>query len=725
MKNLVLQNLKSNKAYSFLEIARINKINPNFNSQLSKALFSLLDQGLIVKNNDGNFIKVNEIKKIQGIFKQSNRNFAFIETADEQSYFVAKAHFNGAINSFEVEAIVYESPFEKDKKYAVVKKILKNTHPEIIGFIKISNGIKYFNAFEESFRSYKFFVDQNIDVEEDDVILVVVEKIVDQKIYVNFVKKVSTLKSNFYQIDIVLEKSKTIIDFPEDVLDEFALIEDHVIEKDYQNRKDLRDKLIITIDGEDTKDFDDAIYVEKNKDHFLLSVHIADVAHYVKENSAIDKEALRRATSIYLPHMVIPMLPEKLSNGICSLNPGVDRLVMSIDIFIDFQGNTIKTELYEGIINSKHRLTYNQVNDFYNNKIKLDPNLEKMLNDSLELSKILENYKKDEGYINLEIEESKVILDKEGKTVGIKVIQRGLSEVLIENFMVRANEAVAWKMNKLKLPSIYRVHDNPSIESLVLFEKTLKTLGIDFDTPKITSPKAFSDSFEKIKQNYQIDNFVKLMVLRTMEKAIYSDKNIGHFGLASSYYSHFTSPIRRYPDLQLHRLIKQMVFDKSNLKEKKNHFSLILSDVSVQSSKKEVEAVSIERQINDIKKAEYYESKIGKSLKAQIVSILSFGMFVEFEDKVSGLIHISNLLGEDFQVSEDGLLISSNKTKYKLGQEIDVVVVKVDKNLGKVDVVLEKDYQEYLKKEQAFQAFKKNKFTQDKEKQNGKINYKK
>lgn len=324
-----------------------------------------------------------------------------------------------------------------------------------------------------------------------------------------------------------------------------------------------------------------------------------------------------------------------------------------------------------------------------------------------------------------EIEESKVILDKEGKTVGIKVIQRGLSEVLIENFMVRANEAVAWKMNKLKLPSIYRVHDNPSIESLVLFEKTLKTLGIDFDTPKITSPKAFSDSFEKIKQNYQIDNFVKLMVLRTMEKAIYSDKNIGHFGLASSYYSHFTSPIRRYPDLQLHRLIKQMVFDKSNLKEKKNHFSLILSDVSVQSSKKEVEAVSIERQINDIKKAEYYESKIGKSLKAQIVSILSFGMFVEFEDKVSGLIHISNLLGEDFQVSEDGLLISSNKTKYKLGQEIDVVVVKVDKNLGKVDVVLEKDYQEYLKKEQAFQAFKKNKFTQDKEKQNGKINYKK
>lgn len=712
------------KSFTFMEIVKILKIPVANNFAVTTALKQLLSSKAINKTVDDRYVFLKPLKSIKGIFKLAQRNFGFIDVSETESYYVGKEHFNNAMDGFEVQANVYQSDNDKTRTYAIINKIISDGSKELIGVIEFVNGKNYFKPYNPKYRAYRFFWDPKFEnltyrLKNKDIVKSLVTKINGEKIDLKYLKTISNADLKLAPVDVVLETYNVDTSWPTVVNLEAQKIEDEVDAAEYKNRVDLREQLIVTIDGNDTKDFDDAVSVVKEDKLYKLSVHIADVSHYIKENSEIDKEALKRGTSIYLPHIVVPMLPEKLSNGICSLNPNVDRLVLSADIWIDEYGNNVKTKIYQAVINSKYRLTYDTVNDYYE-AIKNDTvaqfkeahknwtsQLQTMLLDALELSKIIRQKKISEGYIDLEIVESKVILDHNGASKEIKLMKQGISEALIEDFMVRANEVVATEFEKLKLPCIFRIHDNPDMESLTLLENTLKLLSLDVKVPKSVLPLEFAKVISEIKQKSAFDDFLKIMVLRTMQKAVYSETNHGHFGLASKAYSHFTSPIRRYPDLILHRMIRRMMFNQNN-KNEQTHFNSILHNVSLQASTMEQQAMQVERQVNDIKKAEFYERNIGKVLPAQIVSILNFGMFVEFPDKVSAMIHMSNLLGDEYKTDENRLKITGHKKSFKVGDHVDVVVVKIDDKFGKVDAVLADDYQAYLQKEANFKLEKQN-----------------
>jgi ribonuclease R len=378
------------------------------------------------------------------------------------------------------------------------------------------------------------------------------------------------------------------------------------------------------------------------------------------------------------------MLPEKLSNGICSLNPNVDRYVLSCDMEIDAKGNTVDYKIYQSVIKSKHRLTYKRVNHFFKKELSFkDTDLNTMLTNALALSNIIHKYKNREGYIDFEIEEPKVIVDEEGKPVKIEVRERDKSEVLIEDFMVRANETIAAHFFKAELPFAYRIHEAPNEEKIQNLENLFGVLDIPVKIGDYKDPKNFSKAIAKVK-TIRFDNLMKVMMLRTMQKAKYDNNNIGHYGLASKFYCHFTSPIRRYSDLIVHRLIRNFVFASN--KDKMANFESILPSICNQNSMSEVKAVELERKVLDIKKAEYYQKFLGQNLIGQIISVQKFGFFVEFPDKVDGLVHVSNLEDGPFTVGENGLSLTNAKKTYTIGDEINVTIYKIEKDQGKIDL---------------------------------------
>ncbi|WP_371246761.1 ribonuclease R [Mycoplasmopsis agassizii] len=720
LRNQILDFLINNspKAFTFLEIVKSLRTLISENHAVSDTLASLVEEKQIIRTFEDKFVYLEVIKVVQGTFKLSQRSFGFVDVSENESYFVARENFNNALDDYFVEANIYRDTKDENKTFAIITKNIEEKETYLIGTIEEFNNIKFFSPYNFQYRPYRIFwdrryVDAIADIVHGDIVKALVTSVNRDRLELKFIKKISQADLVLSPVDIILEKYQVDTAWPANVITESDQIEKEINPDEIKNRKDLRAQLIVTIDGNDTKDFDDAIIVTREDNLFKLGVHIADVSHYVKEDSAIDLEALKRGTSIYLPHAVIPMLPESLSNGICSLNPNVDRFTMSAEIWVDQNGEVVKSEIFESVINSKHRLTYEKVNEYYNAKAEntleefksqtpsFNDELMAMLDDALALSEVLKAKKLRDGFIELEIEEAKVILDHEGYTKEIKVNKRGLSEVLIENFMVLANEVVATEFEKRKLPGIFRIHEAPDFDSLQNLGATLKILGIDVAVPQSVDPRQLAKVIESIKEKSHFDNFLKLMVLRTMQKAIYSDVNRGHFGLASKAYSHFTSPIRRYPDLILHRMIRRMILTDKN-KENVEHFHQILSSVAKQSSEQEQNAVTIERAVNDIKKAEFYKRNIGITLKAQIVSILNFGLFVEFEDTVSAMIHISNLMGDEYKVNENKLQISGHHNSLKVGDTVEVIVVKVDEKLGKVDAVLAKDYDAYLEKERLF-----------------------
>ena len=458
-----------------------------------------------------------------------------------------------------------------------------------------------------------------------------IEKINRNSISLRLVKKLFSTNQPYADIDLIIEHANVDDFFSNEVIEESKLIPDEVENIDDFNRVDLTNQLIVTIDGEKTKDFDDAISVKKKDENiYVLGVHIADVAYYVKEDSQLDKEALRRGTSIYLIDKVIPMLPEKLSNGICSLNPNVNRFTLSLEVEIDKDGNILNKKIFPSLICSKYRLTYNQVANMENDLIiKNDSNLFNMLKNAYELSDILSKKKNEEGYIDFEIEEPIIELDPiTKKAIAIKNRIRLSSEILIENFMVLANEVVSKTIADLQIPSIYRIHEAPDQEKIDNLKTFIKLLGINAKVKITKDPKDFQKTILDIKK-YRFDNLIKMFLLRTMQKAKYSSDNIGHFGLASKYYSHFTSPIRRYPDLLLHRIIWEVLIKKNKNYSIKNKDKIEM--IAKQSFDSEVKAVDLERKVYDVKKAEFYESKINNVEEATIASIHKFGMFVEFE----------------------------------------------------------------------------------------------
>ncbi|MBQ9657578.1 MAG: ribonuclease R [Clostridia bacterium] len=484
--------------------------------------------------------------------------------------------------------------------------------------------------------------------------------------------------------------------FPDEVTIEARKIKQKIDESDISKRKDLRQEIIFTIDGEDAKDLDDAVKVTKLKNgNFKLDVHIADVSHYVREKTELEREAYLRGTSIYMLGRVIPMLPRELSNGICSLNAGEDRFALSCTMEINSNGEVINSDIYKSVIKVTKRMSYTDVQKILDNSdMEITKKYEKYIDEFKnmeELAYILKEKRKIQGYLNLDIPESKIDLDKFGRPISISKYETTFAHEIIEQFMLKANETVAERFFWLQAPFIYRVHEKPDIEKVEELNKFLHNLGYRIKIPQgKIYPKEFSKVLEQVKGKPE-EKVVSNLILRTLKVARYEAENKGHFGIASNYYCHFTSPIRRYPDLFIHRIISKYIekdyimndffFEKYGKRAEKRAFN---------SSEREKIATKVEREAEKIKKAEYMENKIGEQYDGIVSSVTSFGIFVELDSTVEGLVRFENLKDDYYFYDEANKMLIGEHTKntYKIGDKVKVEVIDASKELRRVDFKL-------------------------------------
>lgn len=484
-------------------------------------------------------------------------------------------------------------------------------------------------------------------------------------------------------------------EFPVEVAKELTLIADSVAEEQKMGRRDFRRELIFTIDGDDSKDFDDAISLAKNLDGtFSLGVYIADVAEYVKEGHPLDQEALKRGTSVYLADRVIPMLPHKLSNGICSLNEGVDRLVLACLMKISKEGNLVDYEICEGVICSRHRMTYQKVNlilDKNQEMLALYPELVEPLDQMLELSQIIRSKRVKKGGIDFDVKEYRFELDSLGAPISIIERTRDKAEKMIEDFMLMANETVAYHMNIMHLPCMYRIHEKPDQEKLLQTYAQIKALGGSVsESKKNISAKNIQETL-RLAEDSAYKPIIHDLLLRSMMKAKYSDTCIGHYGLAMYYYCHFTSPIRRYPDLMVHRIIKRLLLHPKDFEKDLLHFQELLGATAAQNSVSERNAVECERAVDDMLYAWYMEQRLHQSYEGIITSVTSFGLFVSLDNGIEGLVALDNMAGY-YEYDPVSMSYRSGKKSYGLGQRVTVVVVGASRKTRRVDFMFLEDY---------------------------------
>ena len=513
------------------------------------------------------------------------------------------------------------------------------------------------------------------------------------------------------EILTIVHKYNIPSEFPEEVVRESENVPDFISEEDTKGRKDLRDEVILTIDGADAKDLDDAIQVKKlDNGNYYLGVHIADVSHYVTENSAMDQEAYERGTSVYLTDRVIPMLPQRLSNGICSLHPNVDRLTLSCEMEINSSGKVVDYSISPSMINSKYRMTYEAVN-----KILMEDDEETkaeyaeivdMFKQMEELHNILEKKRVQRGSIDFDTREAKIEVDPEGMPVDIFVRERGVGERMIESFMLSANETVSEHYTKQDLPILYRIHDQPDEGKMQRFLEFITSFGITVKgTKDAISPKTLQAVIDEVKGEPE-EAVISMLLLRSMQQAKYDVTPIGHYGLAAEFYSHFTSPIRRYPDLVLHRLI-HYYNEVDHSSKAKNKWNERLPDIAEQSSVTERRAVDAERETDEMKKAEYMQTKIGETFEGVIVSVTNFGMFIQLANSVEGLVHISNMKDDYYEFNDRNLLMIGTRTGkvYRIGQSVEVRVTSANTETYEIDFELVEDEttqtEKSSKKEQA------------------------
>lgn len=606
------------------ELASIFDVHHNEKEELKNILRKLEQDGKIKKNRRNRY-SINEIITLVGTFK-NNKSFGFVVPDNKKKsrdIFISKKYFNGAKDNDKVVVRIIKEETDSRKPEG---KIL-----EVIG---------------------------NIDEAQVDLLSIVKE----------------------YNLPY---------EFPQYVIDEAKKISENAIIELSSNRRDFRNEQIFTIDGEDAKDLDDAVSVKKlDNGNYLLSVHIADVSYYVKEGSLLDKEALYRGTSVYMLNKVIPMLPKELSNGICSLNAGEDRYTLSVIMEIDNKGNVVSSEVVKGLINVEKRMSYNEVQKVLDECPQEDykPYIEK-INLMAELAHILEDRRKNNGYLDLDIPESKITLDKNGHVIDISKYEITFANQIIEQFMLTANETIAEKFYWLEAPFIYRVHESPDAEKISELNKFLFNFGYKIKGNKDSiHPKAFSSILEDIKGKDE-EKIISNLILRTLKVARYEAENKGHFGISGKYYCHFTSPIRRYPDLYIHRIISKYIETNYSPSEDfiENQKELAVKAAS-DSSEREKIAQKAERDADDLKKAEFMQDKIGEVYDGIISSVTNFGLFVELENTVEGLIRFDNLGNEYFEYDDEKKRLIGEHTRntYTIGDRIKVQVIEANKNLRKV-----------------------------------------
>jgi ribonuclease R len=498
-------------------------------------------------------------------------------------------------------------------------------------------------------------------------------------------------------IDIisVIHKHGLPQEFPADALTQAIDTPETIDEKDIGNRRDLRDQVIVTIDGADAKDLDDAVTVtELENGNYKLGVHIADVSHYVKEGSPIDVEAAERGTSVYLVDRVIPMIPHRLSNGICSLNPKVNRFTLSCEMEIDPQGEVVKHEIFESVIKTTERMTYSDVNKILVDKDEevleryepIVPMFERME----KLAAILRKKRMDRGAIDFDFKEAKVLVDDDGHPHDVILRERSVAEKLIEEFMLAANETVAEHFHWMNVPFIYRIHEDPDAEKLTRFLEFITNFGYTVKgTGNDIHPRALQDILEEVKGTPE-EMVISTVMLRSMKQAKYEAESLGHFGLSAEFYTHFTSPIRRYPDLIVHRLIRTYLIEGKTDQQTQEKWRELLPDVAEHSSNMERRSVDAERETDDMKKAEFMADKVGEVFNGIISSVTNFGMFVELENTIEGLVHVSDLTDDYYRYDERHYAMIGEKTGnvFRIGDEIEVKVADVNKEERSVDFII-------------------------------------
>lgn len=660
---------------------------------LKNTLNELLESGVVFLNKKKTrYILPKDLGYYRGRILIKNPNFGFIVSEDfKLDLYVSKYNFNEAMDRdevlFKVNKYIHKKNDGKSKDEATIIKILKRNIETLVGTVKQRKNSYYLDYDRDDIDKKIKITDLN-GASVDDIVSVKITNYQYDYLDAKVLVKIGSKKDIGMDILTLAVEHGFDIKFSDSALYEVNNIESDIT-LETNRRRNSFDKIIYTIDGDDSKDLDDAISIKKLKNgNYFLGVYIADVSYYVKEGTYLDKDAYSRGTSLYLADRVIPMLPTKLSNDLCSLNPNEEKLAIACEMEIDCDGKIISSELFETVIKTTKRLTYNKCNEVLETKncvsdseyLEVLPHLEIMK----ELADILETKNTKRGSLDFDVPESKIIVNDKGEAIDVKLVERGISEKIIEVFMILANEAVASTFENLDLPFIYRVHDKPDVMKLQDLKVMAGYLGYSLRGNYATEIQKFLNS---IKEE---DTFLKTFVLRLMSKAIYSNENIGHFGLASDAYTHFTSPIRRYPDLIVHRLIRKYIFNSDiNVNEFRSLTSK-LEEIANHSSEKERASIQCEYDVDDMKKAEYMEKFVGKTFEGKISSITNFGMFITLPNTIEGLVRLKDM-SDDYYIFNPTLYIlkgeRTNK-RYRIGDDVLVKVVRSDKKMREIDFKL-------------------------------------
>lgn len=681
------------------EIAMFMRVPKNEYNEFLE-LIGKLEMELKIQKNRKNRYKVSEKVYYDGIYKKNQKGFGFVKIEErEEEVYISKENSLNALNGDRVLIEIIEEKNKVKKAEGKIVRILKREKDTVVGVFQNNKTFGFVVPDDKNFGSDIYISKKNFGKAKDNhKVLVKITKYPQKD--KNAEGKVIEVLGNINDAGVdmlsLIKEHSLPAKFPEQVIEEAKKCGNKIDEKNISSRIDLRDKIIFTIDGEDAKDLDDAVRVQKLENgNYKLDVHIADVSYYVREKSLLDQEALLRGTSIYMLGKVIPMLPKELSNGICSLNEGEDRFTLSCTMEIDKKGKVISNKIYKAVIKVTKRMNYTDVQsilDGSNDKIleKYKPYIQEFKNME-ELAIILKNRRIENGYLNLDIPESKIDLDIDGKVTNISKYERTFAHEIIEQFMLTANETIAEKFFWLDAPFIYRVHEKPDLEKIQELNKFLFNLGLKIKANKDNIyPKEFAKILTEV-QGKPEEKVVSNLLLRTLKVARYEAENKGHFGISSKYYCHFTSPIRRYPDLFIHRIISKYLEENYDLNQKTvEEYKKIAEDRAKQSSEREKVATLVEREAEDMKKAEYMESKIGEEYEGVVSSITQFGMFVELENTVEGLIRFENLGEEYYIYDEERKMLIGEKTNktYKIGDKVKIKVIGSSKLLRRIDFEL-------------------------------------
>ena len=678
------------------ELAMLLQVPKDQRDELKAVMDSLEAEGKVHVTQKGKYIK-GEAKHLRGIFQANARGFGFVTVEGEpEDIFIGEEDMGGAMQGDEVEVAITKAPAGRRREGKILKIVNRGTQ-RLVGYY-------------QSRKNFGFVVPDNERILQD--IFVPAEQskgaVTGHKVVVELTSYGGEGKkpegriveilghANDPGVDIlsIVKAYDLPSEFPEKVLNQAERVAKPVTGADMAGRKDVRDWQTVTIDGEDAKDLDDAITLTKEGDNYILGVHIADVTNYVQENSALDREALKRGTSVYLADRVIPMLPHVLSNGMCSLNAGEDRLALSCIMTVDSKGNVIDHQIAETVVNVDERMSYTSVKKILEEhdeeECRRYQTLLPMFEMMKELSEILRNRRHKRGAIDFDFPESKMVLDEDGTPLEIKAYDRNVATKIIEDFMLLANETVAEEYFWQEIPFVYRVHEAPDDEKMKKLITFIQNFGYTMHVPKGQEirPKEVQKLLDKIEGS-QEEAMISRLTLRSMKQAKYSPDNDGHFGLATQYYTHFTSPIRRYPDLQIHRIIKDNLRGRMT-ESRRDHYAKILTEVTMQASSLERRADEAERETVKLKKVQYMKKFYGEEFEGVISGITKWGLYVELPNTVEGLVHVANMMDDHYDYDETHFQMVGVHTgrRYELGQKVKVRVTGCDTIARTIDFEL-------------------------------------